>query len=147
MQDPDTAGCAFRHAHHPCQPTRANALLREQSFWRHLLHPYQRVSRPAMGHIIYTNPRGSEAGVPPCPIHRSIRTRRWGSASLQGPTRGRRHRHRGQPFSLRGDFFPVGGDFSLPFGLSPLSEGRRSRSFPATGLPAQPGLRLRALPL
>lgn len=34
-----------------------------------------------------------------------------------------------------GDLFPVGGDFSLPFGLSSFWEGRCSRSFPAAGSP------------
>lgn len=36
---PETAGCAFGHAPHPCQPTRGSTPLGEQSFWGHLPHP------------------------------------------------------------------------------------------------------------
>lgn len=136
-QHPATAGAVFSGTHltpasppvaAPCSGSRAfggtcpipnGAFPSLQWDTSHIRPPA--AARPGCRRAPSTAPSGHDAGAQP-------------------PGRGRSPHGRGQPSprppALRGDFFsPVGGDFSLPFGLSPFGEGRRSRSFPSRRAP------------
>lgn len=97
------------------------------------------------------NPPGSEAWVPPCPIHRSVRALRGGSAPRQGqkpPTPGASRSPpspspRPSPPSAGTSSPPSEGISRFPFGFGAhLGRGGAAGVSPASGLPAWPGLRL-----
>lgn len=141
-QDPGRAGCALRHPPAPASPARA-VLCSGSTAFGATCSPLTAGFKLAMGHTS-TNRRGSEARVPRCPLRKVARAQltRKDQPGTDAATTGASHA------PLGGDFFPVRGDFSLPFGRSSSSE-RRRLEFPKHRAPRgrRPGPRLRALPL